>query len=288
MRKIGPPAQKDFEYYLKENFIRNCPLTVFDAKRAVKIFGPEVYNLQGKSAHKQGKHVSTFNPIQVDPLILREYENDTLCVDNFYVNGNVFFHTITRAMKMRTVAAVQNRSKTVLLNELKTVLNFYESRNYDITDVHADHEFQCIREEIRPINLDVAAPDDRVHEIERSIRTVKERVRCTMHSFPFKRIPRVMCRAVVEKAVRNLNQFPAKDGIADKMSPLTIMTGKPFPDYDNLLLEFGTYVHIYEDNDPTNTTKARTTPAIALNSTGNEAGAYVVMSLVTGFRRHVH
>ena len=67
------------------------------------------------------------------------------------------------------------------------------------------------------------------------------------------------------------------------MSPLTIMTGKPFPDYDTLLLEFGTYVHIYEDNDPTNTTKARTTPAIALNSTGNEAGAYVFMSLVTGF-----
>ena len=77
----------------------------------------------------------------MDPIILREYENDTLCVDNFYVNGNVFFHTITRAMKMRTVAAVKNRSKNVLLNELKTILNFYESRNYDITDVHADHEF---------------------------------------------------------------------------------------------------------------------------------------------------
>jgi hypothetical protein len=186
-------------------------------------------------------------------------------------------------MKMRTVAAVRNRSKPVLLNELKTVLNFYESRNYHITGVHADHEFKCIREEIRPVNLDVAAPDDHVHEIERSIRTVKERVRCTMHSFPFKRIPKVMCRAVVEKAVRDLNQFPAKDGIAEKMSPLTIMTGKPFPDYGDLLLEFGTYVHIFEDNDPTNTTKARTTPAIALNSTGNESGAYVFMSLVTGF-----
>ena len=90
-----------------------------------------------------------------------------------------------------------------------------------------------------------------------------------MHSIPFKRIPRVMCRAVVEKAVKDLNQFPAKDGIAEKMSPLTMMTGKPFPDYNSLLLEFGTYVQVYEDNSPTNTTKARTTPVIALNPTGN-------------------
>ena len=172
-------------------------------------------------------------------------------------------------MKFRTVASVPSRAKVVLLSELKSVLNFYESQDYVITDVHADHEFQCIREEIGPIELDVCAPDDHVHEVERSIRTVKERVRCTSHSFPFKRIPRVMVRAIVEKAVRDLNQFPAKDGISNSMSPLTIMTGKPFPDYNSLLLEFGTYAHIFEDNDPTNTTKARTTPAIALNPTGN-------------------
>ena len=45
-RRIGPPSQQDFEHYLSENFIRNCPLTVADAKRAVDIFGPEVYSLQ--------------------------------------------------------------------------------------------------------------------------------------------------------------------------------------------------------------------------------------------------
>ena len=172
-------------------------------------------------------------------------------------------------MKFRTVASISSRDKAVLLNELESILNFYEAKDYVITDVHADHEFQYIREDIIPIELDVCAPDDHVHEVERSIRTVKERVRCTSHSFPFKRIPRVMVRAIVEKAVRDLNQFPAKDGIANNRSPLTIMTGKPFHDYNTLLLEFGIYVHIFEDNDPTNTTRARTTPSIALNPTGN-------------------
>ena len=67
------------------------------------------------------------------------------------------------------------------------------------------------------------------------------------------------------------------------MSPLTIITGKLFPDYSTLLLEFGIYVHIFKDNDSTNTTRAPTTPAIALNPTGNAQEEYMFMSLVTGF-----
>jgi len=103
-----------------------------------------------------------------------------------------------------------------------------------------------------------------------------------MHSFPFKQILRVMVEALVEKAVKDLNQFPARDGIANKMNPLKMMTEKPFLDYDTLMLEFGTYALIYENNDPTNTTRARTTPAIALNPSGNaQGGLYMFMSLVT-------
>ena len=60
------------------------------------------------------------------------------------------------------------------------------------------------------------------------------------------------------------------------------MTGRPFPDYNKMTLDFGEYVHIFEDNDPSNTTKARTTPTIALNPIGNEQGGYNFMSLVTG------
>jgi len=110
--------------------------------------------------------VPTFNPIRVDLSILNEYENDTLCVDNFYVNGNVFFHTITKRITFITIASVPSRDKAMLSNELKSVLNFYEAKDYVITDVHADHEFQCIREDIRPIELDVYAPNDHVHEVE--------------------------------------------------------------------------------------------------------------------------
>lgn len=88
--------------------------------------------------------------------------------------------------------------------------------------------------------------------------------------------------------VKGLNQFPAKDGVSDTLSPLTILTGIGAPDYQSLRLEFGSYAMVFEDNDPSNTTKARTTGAIALTHTGNRQGDYHFMSLITGRRLARH
>ena len=139
-----------------------------------------------------------------------------------------------------------------------------------------------MREDVRPRELNVCATEDHLYEIERSIRTVKERCRCTLAGIPFNRITKLMCKQLVENAVENLNQFTSRDGIADNMSTLTMMTGRPFPEYSEFSLEFGSYVQVFEDNDPTNTMKLRTTPAIALDPTNNLQGGYDFMSLVTG------
>ena len=123
-------------------------------------------------------------------------------------------------MKFRTIAYVANRKKSTLVGEIDAVLNLYATKEYNITAIHADQEFKCVREEFRPIELNKCTKDDHVPEIERSVRTVKERVRCTMESLRFNRIPKIMCRAVVEKAVKDLNQFPESNGISDNMSTL--------------------------------------------------------------------
>jgi len=126
--------------------------------------------------------------------------------------------------------------------------------------------------------------DDHVGEVERSIRTIKERTRTTIHGLPFKRLPKLMIQELVHHAVKGLNQFPGQNGISDTLSPLTIMTGRANPDYNDLKLEFGSYVQVFEDNDPSNTTTSRNTGAILMNPTGNAQGDYHFMSLTTGKR----
>jgi len=158
----------------------------------------------------------------------------------------------------------------------------YRKRGFNITRIVGDQEFKCIEQEILPTPINIADSDDHVAEVERSIRTIKERIRCLVQGLPFKRMPKAMMRAAIENANKCLNQFPAENGVSTTLSPLTIMTGKPSPDYNDVKIEFGSYAQVFESNDPTNTVKARTTGAIALTPTGNAQGGYNFLSLTTG------
>jgi hypothetical protein len=167
---------------------------------------------------------------------------------------------------------------------MKIVLNTYHTRSFDVLDIHANMEFGCIKHEMLPATMSLNPSDDHVGDVKQSMRTIKERVRADVHGMPFKRLPKLMVIELVRRAVTVMNQFPALDGVSDTLSPLTIMTGKPCPDYNTMKIEFGSYAQVFEDNNPSNTTKARTTGTIALSPTGNKQGVHFFMSLTSGKR----
>ena len=78
-------------------------------------------------------------------------------------------------------------------------------------------------------------------------------------------------------------------GISDVLSPASLVTGQPSPNFNKMRLEFGAYVQVFEDNDSTNTTRTRSIMgAIALGPTGNAQGNYHFMSLSSGARISRH
>lgn len=282
-RKLGRPSEQFFQSLLQRNLIRNCPVTVDDAKRAVLIYGPDIATLKGKTVRSEAAaHRPSFQAIPIPAPILDHHMHVTLCIDHFFVQGQPFFHTISRGICFRTVKHVPNRRKATMLASLRSVMQRYQHRGFRVTEVRADLEFACLEENILPTALHTVAADSHVPEVERSIRTIKERQRATVHGLPYKRIPTILCRALIQFTVRCLNQFPAPNGISTDMSPLTIMTGYPTPDYNNLKIEIGAYAQVFEENNPTNTQKARTMGAIALNHLGNDSADMQFMSLATG------
>ena len=155
------------------------------------------------------------------------------------------------------------------------MLRLYAIRGLRVCDVHGDAEFNCLRDKLAPIVLDIVPADSHVGKIERSNRTVQERLRSCAHGLPFKRIPCLMIRHMVHNAIQCLNNFPLKYGVSDTLSPACIVTGAPPPDYNALtLLEFGAYIQVFEHNEPSNTPRARSLGAIALCPTGNAQGDY--------------
>jgi hypothetical protein len=203
-------------------------------------------------------------------------------VDIFFVNGTAYIHTITEYIKFRTVANIPNRLANTLQTEIRAVLDLYHARGFLINRIEGDQEFSSIALDMLPTTLNIADADDHVPQAERSIRTIKDRTRCTVQGLPFQKFPRILTKAIVEVANRSLNQFPAKDIASSTMSPLTILTGRPRTNFADLKLELGQYVQVFEDNDPSNTNKTRTTGAIALNQSDNAQGGYTFLSLVTG------
>jgi hypothetical protein len=105
----------------------------------------------------------------------------------------------------------------------------------------------------------------------------------------YKRLSKLLVKEIVRFSVTCLNQLPAEDGVSDTLSPNAILTGKADPDYNNMRVEFGSYVQIYEPATfATNTLRSRTTGAIALTATGNTQGDYYFLSLITGRRVSRH
>jgi hypothetical protein len=87
---------------------------------------------------------------------------------------------------------------------------------------------------MHPINLSLVAADGHVGKVERSIQTIKERNRSTVHGPPFACIPRLVVREIVKHSLTCLNRLPADDGVLDTLSPLTILTGKTNPNFNHL------------------------------------------------------
>ena len=82
--------------------------------------------------------------------------------------------------------------------------------------------------------------------------------------------------------VHHLNIFPWKYGLSTELSPETIMTGSPAPDYNKLKIEFGSYAQVFDAPSPSNPPRSLTHGAIALGATGNAGGAFYFLSLASG------
>lgn len=278
---IGRPSLKQFKKILDTGLLPNCPLTSQDAMAAEYIFGKDLGSIKGKTTRQQPEHV----PIQHVSLpveLMARYKDVILAGDIMYVNKIPFFVTISRNLKFGTTERLHTQTGDVLFKCLKQVVGHYHQRGFRVTDVLMDGQFEPLRGDLATlgINLNIAANDEHVPEVERRIRTLKERARCVFNTLPFRQLPAAIAVEIVHYANFWLNCFPHDDGISDKISPREIMTNTKLDYNKHCRLEFGAYVQTHEDHD--NSMDARTIGAIALRPTGNAQGGYYFFNLMTG------
>jgi hypothetical protein len=167
---------------------------------------------------------------------------------------------------------VVDSNAPTLLNAMKQVQNIYAQRGFRIITAVMDGQFEPLRGDLAGINigLQTAGHDDHVPEIERYIRTIKERARAIHNTLSFQKMPSRMIIEMVYYCNFWLNAFPHPDGISPTLSPRNIVTGHHIDFNKHCRIEFGAYAQVHEDHD--NSMDPRTVGAIALRPTGNVYG----------------
>jgi hypothetical protein len=281
--RVGHPSIKDFLRIVARNQLPNCPITRDDILAAEDIFGPDIGSLKGKMTRSKPHRVqSAVSPLPLE--IIERYRSLTLCADLMYVNGIPFLLTISRNLKFGTIEALPNRLEATLIAGLVSTVRVYKQCGFSMSLGLTDGEFNTpgIWESLagEGVALNSTGRDEHVGDIERYVRTMKERMRATYNTLPFTPMPPRLVIEMAKQAVFWLHLFPKVDGVSDHMSPREIMTGQRLDYARHCRFEYGEYVQTHEQHDSSMT--PRTIGALALWPTGNAQGTWYFMSLSTG------
>jgi len=105
--------------------------------------------------------------------ILNTHPSLGLSIDIMFLSQMPFLITCTRRLKFGTVEASSDRQLLTITKALETVLRVHQHRGFGIHTIFADPEFEPLRPTFPA--LDTCGTDGHVLDIERCIRTAKDR-----------------------------------------------------------------------------------------------------------------
>ena len=147
-----------------------------------------------------------------------------------HINGIGLLVTKSRHIMFATGSMIKSRKVEHIADGITQVHKLYLQNGFNITHMHTDFEFEPLRKDMTAlgIKLKFASKKEHVPEIERFIRTIKERVRSARSTMPFKRISKIMIVHLVASAIFWLNEFPPSTpgaGLSDTKGPGQLILG---------------------------------------------------------------
>ena len=278
-KSIGHPSLKKFIEIVENNLLTNCPIVKQDILRAEDIYGPELGCLKGKTVRRASTPVRVAHaPTQLSAA----QKLVVLAIDIMYVNDIPFLITISRDLHFGSAQAMGDETFKSIYGALDKIIKIYKHYGFSVTHILGDGQFESLDPSriVSGVNLNIVTRGEHVPEVERYIRTVKERTRSVYNSLPFKRFPTKLVVEIVYAQIFWLNSFPSENGLSRTQSPRVLMTGTGV-DYNlHCKLECGSYVQTHEEHG--NNMAPRTIGALALRPTGNVQGGYYFYNLATG------
>ena len=158
-----------------------------------------------------------------------------------------------------------------------------------VEQIIGDNEFECIKEDVTPIILNITAAGENESTVERSIRIIKERTRCQIQYLSYARYPRVMVIGCIIFSTKALNNEVEMSKLSKDISPSALITGRPDMNYKEIVSStFGEYVDVYTASNAISDNNKRITSTVTLYLSSNLQGGWMFISRNSGRVLHRH
>jgi hypothetical protein len=170
------PGIKQYLDIADRQLLRNNPVERADIKAAKDIYGPNIGSLKGKTVTHKSIPVDG-RIAGVPPAIKQNFQSIVICLDIMFINKIPFFLTTSRGLHFGTVENLRTRHMDIVLKKVTHLIGQqYARRRFCVAAIHADPDFTTLQAKFLEINFNFCAQGEHVLEIERFIRTVKDRV----------------------------------------------------------------------------------------------------------------
>jgi hypothetical protein len=175
---VGCPTIENFKHILRQNIIKNCPVTPEDVNIAEKIFGGNIGVMKGKTTRRRPVPVKD-DLVEIPPELLDQHGDLTYCIDIMYVNGMPMMTGIDKSIQFRGLVPMDSRLAPELYRALDIILRVYNKRGYHIKTINCDGEFRTLMDEVSDgldIEMNYTSKGEHVPEAERNNHTIGERI----------------------------------------------------------------------------------------------------------------
>jgi hypothetical protein len=146
-----------------------------------------------------------------------------------------------------TAEFLSSRTVDRLVSSLNTVRAIYRRGGFLVRVALMDMEFVKLEDKSEWVLINTTAAREHVTDIERSIRTVKDRCRSVLSEVPYKQcMPDQFLIHLVKFVVMWLNAFVSDSGASDEFSPREIVTGKRMDYKKHCRARWGAYIEASE------------------------------------------
>jgi hypothetical protein len=146
------PAPKDYCNIIQTGGIKDCTVTVEDAKRSFKIFGPHVMKGKGNAVRETNKFQKD-NIVAVPRELIRAQRKVVLNVDMFFINKHTFITTYSSKICYTTTTHVSSKAVRHYWPFLLQVLQKYAARGLVVVKIRGDFGFNGIKEQVKTNTL---------------------------------------------------------------------------------------------------------------------------------------